>query len=90
MQTSLRSQIETAQANADPSVPALQRQLAEVTGKRQALFEGETMKGLLLTTYGFSTLGAKAGQAATVAFIGAGLLAVLSLTVLGRSVRSAQ
>ena len=89
VQTSLRSQIEAAQAQGDPSATVLQRQLAEVTGKRQALFEGETMKGLLLTTYGFSTLGAKAGQAATVAFAGAGLVALLSLAVLLRSARSA-
>ena len=84
VQTVLRAQISAAQATNDPSVGDLQRQLAEVTGKRQSLFEGETMKGLLLTTYGFSTLGAKAGQAATVAFLGAGLVLLLSMAALVR------
>ena len=52
-----------------------------MTGKRQALFEGETTKGRLPTPYGFSTLDAKAGQAATAAFVGAGLVALLSLAL---------
>ncbi len=81
VQTALRTQITEAQAKIDPSVGDLQRQLAEVTGRRQSLFEGETMRGLLLTTYGFSTLGSKAGQAATVAFLGAGVVLLLSLVV---------
>jgi hypothetical protein len=85
IQDDLRAQISAAQARNDPSLGDLQRQLGEVTGKRQALFEGETMRGLLMTTYGFSALGAKAGQAATAAsWAGAGLL-VLSLAVLGRA-----
>lgn len=77
VQNALRADIATAQAAGDPAAADLQRQLAEVTGKRQSLFEGETLRGLLMTSYGFSTLGAKAEQAAGVA-TGAGLVAALA------------
>lgn len=82
VQDDLRARIATAQAGNDPSQGDLQRQLGEVTGKRQVLFEGETMRGLLMTTYGFSALGSKAGQAATVASFGGLAILALSLTVL--------
>ena len=36
------------------------------------------MRGLLLTSYGFSIFGAKGDQVATVAIAGAGLMVVLS------------
>jgi hypothetical protein len=82
IQDDLRARIAAAQAGNDPSVADLQRQLGEVTGKRQALFEGETMRGLLMTTYGFATLGAKAGQAATAASWAGGILLMVSAGVL--------
>ena len=82
VQTTLRTDIEKAQAAGDPAVADLQRQLAEATGKRQTLLEGETVRGLLLTSYGFSTLGEKAGQAATVANLAGGAVLVLSLALL--------
>lgn len=87
VQTTLRADLASAQAAGDPAAADLQRQLGEITAKRQSLFEGETMKGLLLTTYGFSTLGAKAGQAATAAYAGAGALVLLSAVLLVRSRR---
>jgi hypothetical protein len=87
VQTALRSQVAEAQAKNDPKLADLQRQLNEVNAKRQTLFEGESMRGLLLTSYGFSTLGAKAGQAATVAFFSAGLLLPVSLGFLARGLR---
>jgi hypothetical protein len=37
------------------------------------------LRGVLLTSYGFSELGAKAAQGATVAYIGAGLMFLLSI-----------
>ena len=37
------------------------------------------LRGALLTSFGFSTLGQKAGEAATVAYAAAGVLAALSL-----------
>jgi hypothetical protein len=75
----LSAQLAKAQAADDPSVPELQRQLATLTGLRSTLFQGETSRGLLLTSFGFSDLGTKAAQAARVAYSAAGLLAVMSL-----------
>ncbi len=85
VQTTLRSQIGTAQASGDPALADLQRQLGEATGKRQSLLEGETVRGLLLTSYGFSTLGSKAGQAATFANLAGGAVLILSLVVLAHA-----
>jgi hypothetical protein len=43
------------------------------------VFKGETLRGLLLTSYGFSEFGTKAGQAATVAYGAAALLFLLAI-----------
>jgi len=51
----------------------------EQTAQRNTLFTGETLKGLLLTSYGFSVFGEKAAQFATVAYIAAGLLLLLAI-----------
>ena len=75
----LLAQIAAAQASGDPELPRLQKELGEVTGQREALFKAEMLRGALLTSFGFSTLGEKAGQGATVAYTGAGLLALLSV-----------
>lgn len=82
VQTDLRERLARAQATNDPAVGDLQRELAEATGKRQTLFEGETVRGLLLTSYGFGTLGTKADQGATVAFAASAIVLLLSLVVL--------
>ena len=50
----------------------------ELAGKVQTAFRGETLRGLLLTTYAFWTLGEKAEQASVVFFGGAGALLILS------------
>lgn len=78
-QSELRTKVATAQQAGDPALADLQKQLADITTKRDTLFKGETLRGLLLTSYGFSVLGDKASQTATVAFAGAALLAVLAL-----------
>lgn len=78
-QTALREQVAEAQASNDPALADLQAQLAEVTGQRDSVFKGETLRGLLLTSYGFSEFGAKAEQAATVAYVAAAFLALLSI-----------
>jgi hypothetical protein len=84
VQTELRERLTRAQAASDPLVGDIQRELAEVTGKRQTLFEGETVRGLLLTSYGFGTLGTKADQGATVAFGASAAMVIFSLVILGR------
>ena len=50
-----------------------------VAGQRQALFMGETLRGLLLDAYAFGKVGTIAGIAAIAAFIGAGLMLLLSV-----------
>jgi hypothetical protein len=50
-----------------------------VTTQRETVFKGETLRGLLLTSYGFSEFGTKAGQAATVAYIAAAILLLLAI-----------
>ena len=52
------------------------------------LFKGETLRGLLLTSFGFSVFGVKGEQVATVAFIVAGLLALLSIAGLVHAFRT--
>jgi hypothetical protein len=42
------------------------------------MFKGETLRGLLLTTYGFSIFGDRADVAALVCFLAAALLLLLS------------
>ncbi|HWC11560.1 MAG TPA: hypothetical protein VG455_10085 [Acidimicrobiales bacterium] len=78
VQTDLRARIAAAQKADDPGLADLQKQLQDVTASRETLFKGETLRGLLLTSYGFSVFGAKGDQVATVAYAGAGLLVVLS------------
>jgi hypothetical protein len=87
VQTSLRTQVAQAEARNDPALADLRRQLTDVTTKRQSLFEGEMSRGVLLTSYGFSTLGTKADQASTVAYVASGVVFLLSLLVLARALR---
>lgn len=75
----LKAKIAEAEASGDPTLPDLQAQLAEVTASRDTVFKGEMLRGALLSAYGFSVLGDKAAQGATVAFIVAALLALLSI-----------
>jgi hypothetical protein len=77
-QAQLRAQVAAAKKSGDPAVADLEKQLADVTATRETLFKGETLRGLLLTSYGFSVFGVKGEQVATVAFIGAGILALLA------------
>jgi len=75
----LQAKVAEAQKNNDPALPDLQKQHAALKAQRDTLFQGETSRGLLLTSFGFSVLGAKADQAARVAYLAAAVLALLSL-----------
>ena len=81
-QTALRNQLAEAQ-KATPvdqaKVDDLQKQLNTVTAQRETVFKGETLRGLLLTSYGFSEFGAKAAQAATVAYLGGAIMFLLAI-----------
>ena len=68
------------------TIDELQATADEITGQRDSLFRGETLRGLLLSTYAWSTIGMIAGIAAIVSFIAAGVMAVL--VVLGLIHRS--
>src|SRR5688572_14812318 len=78
-QSELRAQIAAAQKNNAPNVADLQKQLADITAQRETVFKGETLRGLLLTSYGFSEFGTKAAQAATVAYLAAALMLLLTI-----------
>ena len=78
-QTALRAKITAAQAANDPALATLQKQLTDMTAQRETLFKGETLRGLLLTSFGFSVFGVKGEQVAKVAYVVAALLALLSL-----------
>jgi hypothetical protein len=78
VQSDLRTQVAEAQEADSPDLEDLQTQLQTVTQQRDTVFKGESLRGLLLTSYGFSELGAKAELAATVAYIGAALMFLLA------------
>jgi hypothetical protein len=79
VQTDLRAKVAAAEEADAANLDELKKELADATAARETVFKGETLRGLLLTSYGFSEFGAKAGQAATVAYIGAGLMLLLAL-----------
>ena len=89
-QSDLRAQVAAATESADPALPELQQQLDTVTGQRESLFKGETLRGLLLTSFGFSVFGVKGAQVATVAYVVAALLALLSLAGLVHAFRTSK
>jgi hypothetical protein len=63
-------------ASAD-EVAALQGEADAISGQRNTLFKGETLRGLLLSAFAWSTVGSIAGIAAWFAFAAAGLMVVL-------------
>ena len=58
---------------------SLQATADALNAKVQTLFRGETLRGLLLTSYGFSIFGERAGQAAMVSFAAAIVLVLASI-----------
>jgi hypothetical protein len=87
----LKAQIADAQKPGSPTagkLADLQTQLTAANTARDTLFKGETLRGLLLTSYGFSVFGVKGEQAATVAFLVGGLMLLLSLAGLYHAYRT--
>ena len=72
----------------DATIAELQGTVDELTGQRDSLFRGETLRGLLLSTFAWSTIGRIAGIAATIAFIAAGAMVVLVMLGLFHRFRS--
>jgi hypothetical protein len=76
-----QAQAAVTAAKADGSdaatVAELQAQSDAITGQRNTLFKGETLRGLLLSAYAWATVGQIAGYAAIAAFAAAALMLVL-------------
>ena len=80
IRTDLSAQIAAAKAKNDTTGAAdLQKKLDTATSLRTTMQTGETLRGLLLTVYGFSAIGEKAGLAANIIFGLGALMAALSL-----------
>ena len=61
----------------EAEIAELQATADQLKGQRDSLFKGETLRGLLLSSYAWSTIGRIAGIAAWVAFAGAAVMAAL-------------
>jgi hypothetical protein len=77
-QNKVKADIKAATA-AGTSTTALDEKLAGLVITRETVFKGETLRGLLLNAYAFGTMGRIAGIAAVSAFVGAGVMLLLSL-----------
>jgi hypothetical protein len=71
--------VEDAKADgaSDAKVAELQATADQLKGQRDSLFKGETLRGLLLSSYAWATIGRIAGIAAAVAFAGALVMAAM-------------
>lgn len=72
----------TAAMEKNPDSPAaqeLQAQADAANAKTDSLFRGESLRGLLLTSYGFSVFGERAAQAALVCFLAAAVLGIATI-----------
>jgi hypothetical protein len=73
----LRAEATAADESGAANAEEVAQQATVMEGKVQTLFRGETLKGLLLTSYGFSIFGDKAMLASWVCFI-AGFVLLLA------------
>jgi hypothetical protein len=75
----LQDKVDAAtEANA-PNLAELEGQLAAARAERTTVLTGETLRGLLLTTYGFWQFGQEAQLAMWVCFIGAAVLLLMAI-----------
>lgn len=74
----LQAQIDELSSQGEDT-SALEAEVAQANETRDTMFRGETLRGLLLTTYGFSIFGDRAQLAAVVCFLAAVLLILLSI-----------
>lgn len=74
-----KAAVAEARTNGAPAeeIAELQVTADGLTAQRTSLFQGETLRGLLLSAFAWSTVGRIAGIAATAAFVAAGAMAVL-------------
>jgi hypothetical protein len=78
-ESAAKADVEAAVVAGQPQaeVDALQVTADDISAQRNSLFKGETLRGLLLSAYAWSTVGTIAGIAAIGAFIAAGMMAIL-------------
>ena len=78
--TEISAQVNAAKAKGDAAAQAeAQKKLDAATALRSTMQTGETLSGLLLTTYGFSEIGEKAALAGNLIYGLAALLVLLSI-----------
>ncbi len=68
-----------ASGASEATIAELQAKADTISGQRNTLFKGETLRGLLLTAYAWATVGRIAGYAATAAFAAGAAMLVLVL-----------
>jgi hypothetical protein len=61
----------------EATIAELEGEAADISGQRNSLFKGETLRGLLLSAFAWATVGKIAGIAAIAAFLAAALMLVL-------------
>lgn len=89
VQTALRADVAAAKTKNDTAAAdASQKKLDAATSLRSTFQTGETLRGLLLTSYGFSVFGEKAGLAANVAYLAAALLVLLGVAGFVHAIRT--
>ena len=88
-ESAAKAAVQTAKdSGADAAqVTDLQAKADAITNQRNTLFKGETLRGLLLTSYAWATIGTIAGIAAIAAFVAAGVLLVLVILGVVHKVR---
>jgi len=69
-------------------IAELQATANQLKGQRDSLFRGETLRGLLLTSFAWATIGEIAGIAAWVAFAGAAVMTALVIAGIFHLVRT--
>jgi hypothetical protein len=79
VQFGLQDDLAAAEASGAPQeeVAAIQEDLDAVNAQRDSVFRGEMLRGTLLNTFAWSTMGMIAGYAAIVAFAGAAVMIAL-------------
>jgi len=80
IRTALTAQVTDAKAKNDTAAAeAAQKKLDAATSLRSTFQTGETLRGLLLTSYGFSIFGDKATLVASILFVLTGVMVLLSI-----------
>ena len=86
----LRAQATAAQKANDPNAATLDQQASALEAKVDTLFRVETLRGLLLTSYGFSIFGDKAMMASWVCFMAALVLFIASAAGFAHAFRTSK